>query len=256
MDGKEEMVEELATEEEATQTDTFTPEQRTQINELVKKARGEGETDATEKYKGIQRTISQKDREITNLKKRAEPRVDSIAPTELMLEEMVANQQFGETKPRIAQMQALIDSAKREDSEKKQAQVVEDYTQTWRDKLEDKITKVGLSGEDEQFDDMWESFDLTYKVDGKFERVEKRLDRILTGVKVVEKPEEKAESSDLDKQVQEGVRKYLEDHNILETESGLPDGTGKGFQDIEVGFIAGTVSSEDYEAAKIKYRKY
>ncbi len=256
MTGKEETVEELATEEEATQTDTFTQEQQVQIDALVQKAKGEGEADATEKYKGIQRTISQKDKQIDTLKKIAESKVDSLAPSELMLEEMQANQQFGETNPRIAQMEALITAAKREDADKKQMQVVEEYTQTWRDKLEDKITKVGLSAEDEQFDDMWESFDLTYKVDGKFERVEKRLDRILKGVKVVEKPEEKAEPSDFDKQVQEGVRKYLKDNNILETESGLPDGTGKGFQDIEAGFIAGKVSSEDYEAAKVKYRKY
>jgi len=221
MAGKKEEVEPVveATEEEVkpeVQTKTLSQEE---LDTLIQEAKTQGKAEAEETYKGIQRVLAKKDEEIIALKQLSQDkgRGVSMAPYKIMLEEMEARQDFGEPNPRIAQLKSLITEEEQKDATSKQAREIEQYTQTWKEKLEGKITQVGLSPDDEQFDDVWESFDLTYKVDGKFERAEKKLDRILKGVKPMEKTD-----NDFEERLKAEKLTWMKEHGLLEKETADP----------------------------------
>ncbi len=65
----------------------------------------------------------------------------------------------------------------------------------------------------------------------------------------------KVELSDEEKE--KIAREYMVKKGLLKSDTGLPSGTGRTFQDIEADFIAGKPGAADeYEEAKQKYRKY
>lgn len=233
-----------------TQERTFT---QADIEAAIEKARDE----ELQKYKGIQRTIAQKDKEIASLKKLSESKQSgiSLAPYEIMLEEMKTRaNELGETNPRITQLETMLNIERRKETELKQREAVEQITQTWRDKLETRIAEANLDPKDERFDDMWESFDITYGVDGKFERVEKKLDRILKGVTKEVKPESKKTEApiadDIEKKVQarlaEERRKWMEENNLLEKETGQPSGVSRSWEQTQKDYYEGKISDAEY----------
>jgi len=259
MTGKEETVEEEEVQEpqepeSEAQTGTLTQEER---DEILKQARDE----AFEQYKGIQRVIAQKDKEIAALKRLADSKstTTSLARDEILLAEMKARQtEFGESNPRIAQLETALALERQHDQQAQQEMQREQYTQTWREKLEQRISSSGLDPEGEQFEDFWDYFQDRYRVDGEFERADKKLDRILKGVKPVEKPGVKKENPEvnLDEIRKEERRKVMDEYGLLETDTSLPSGVNRDFQAIESDFVAGKISDEDYEKARQKYRKY
>lgn len=108
-----------------------------------------------------------------------------------------------------------------------QKQGRESYTKTWRDRLEQKIKDANLSPTDEQFDEVWDAFDLTYAVDGKFERADKKLDKVIKAIKPVskeEKPVAKTEKTYTQAELAEEKRKWMEEKGLLKTEPGQPSG--------------------------------
>ncbi len=237
------------------QTKTLT---QAELDEIIRKARDE----ELQKYKGIQRTIAKREDEIATLKRKlSEPKESksSLATNEIILADMKARQtETGEANPRIAQLEAMLADERRKESLAKQQQAVEDYTQTWRDKLEEKIVQSGFTPNDEKFDDIWESFDMHYTVDGKFEHVEKKLDRILKGVtkevnteKTTNQPVDEVEKK-IQVRLQEEKRKWMKEHNILEVETGQPSASSRNIptkREELVSYVDG-LSSEDYKKIK------
>jgi hypothetical protein len=253
MTGEEAKVEIKETQAEV-KTTAVTPEPpktltQEEVNQLIENATQKARDEEFQKYKGIQRVIAQKDKEIATLKNVSTSypanTTSNLEPYKVMVEEMEAHaRETGETNPRVAQMRALIAEEERKTNAEKQRREVEQYTQTWKEKLEAKIAEAGLTPEDEKFDDVWESFDVSYKLDGKFERAEKKLDRILKGVsKVPEvKKTEVKPDDDLEKKVQarlaEEKRKWMQENHLLETETSAPSAAMKQWKDIEANYIA------------------
>ena len=177
-------------------------------------------------YQGIQRVVSQKDRKIRELEA---PRTQPSKATKVILEEMEARQtEEGITNPRIAQLRAEI-------AREEQAEGMETITREWRGKITDKIVNAGLDPSDEAFDDVWESFDVAYAIDGKFERADKKADRILAKVKPVEKKETKPE--DFDKRLEEEKRKWMEEQGLLATDTGGPSAGAKRWEEVRDRYI-------------------
>lgn len=202
---------------------TKEPKVAPEILALIEKARLDAKKDAEETYKGIQRTIAKKDQEIARLRKQAEDR-PSTTVNEAFLEALKADNAYGDNNPKIQQLEALLAQEKAKEAQSRAVADVEAYTNTWREKMEAKITEKGLDPEDEQFADVWEQFDLAHAIDGKFERADKKLDRVLKGV-VVEKIEEPVKD-DFEARLKEEKRKWMIEAGLLEKETGEPAGSG------------------------------
>ena len=141
-----------------------------------------------------------------------------------MLEEMKASQEYsGTLNPRIAQLESLLTVEKQKQTQDEAKQRMESYTQTYRQKINQKIIDSGQNPEDGKFDDVWEAFDIAYAVDGKFERAEKKLGRILE-----KKPEVKpsgikeTEEERIERLAEEKSNAKLKDLGYLNIEEGGP----------------------------------
>jgi len=163
---------------------------------------------------------------------------------ELVLEEMKAREvELGERNPRIAQLEAEIARERQMETIQKQRDAIEGYTNQWRGKLEDKIRGAGENPTDEKFDRVWDAFEIAYVKDGKFERADERLDRILTKIKP-SKPEDET----FEKRLDEEKRKWMEEHGLLTSETGLPSASGSPRTKAEAAklYTEGKLSDKDY----------
>jgi hypothetical protein len=124
-----------------------------------------------------------------------------------------------------------------------------------RSKLEDKILEAGLTPDDEAFDDVWEAYDLSNAVDGKFDRAHRKLDRVLKSAKPTEetKPIKQESEAEIRKRIEAEVRKQImSERGELDVETGQPSGGAQSFRDIELGYNQGKVSKTKYEEARRK----
>lgn len=177
------------------------------------------------------------------LKKLRELSTSGKKPTTQLLE--LYEEQFGADNPKVKDLKMQMT---REEQIARQDQIAQDY----KSKLQEKITTAGLNPEDEQFDVVWDAYDMAYSVDGKFDRAESRLDRILNKQG---KKESKSENNDKSKpeiNEEEIARKWLEKKGHLVSETGMPSASGGSFSDIEKKYIKGEVSLDVYEAAAKK----
>ena len=138
-----------------------------------------GKAEAFKEYQGIQRTVTKQDRKIKELEGRlAQPQTSADRRVMSgMLEELdrQAKEAYGsdpEAQSRIAKLRGQL-------LEEERLQAVQTYTQQWRGKLDQKIKEAGFDPGDDMFADVDEAFDVAYAIDGKFERAERKLDRIL-----------------------------------------------------------------------------
>ena len=94
-----------------------------------------------------------------------------------------------------------------------------------RDNLEDKIRDAGLEPDDEKFDAVWTSWELASLADGKFERAEDKLTRILSRIKPKETEEEEKKPVETEAQMRERLeREILEKHGLTKPEKKTPSG--------------------------------
>ncbi len=135
----------------------------------------------------------------------------------------ILKEQFGDD-PRITNLQATLT---REEQIARQDILVQDA----RTKLEQKIEGAGLNAEDERLDTVWDSFDFATNIDGKFERADKRLDRILS--KVAPKKEAKKEEVN----EEEIARRWMEKKGLLGTDIGSPSGANASYEQTRDAFI-------------------
>ncbi len=154
-------------------------------------------------------------------------------------------EQNGIVNPRIAQVEVELAAIEREESTRKQQLQAEEYTNTWRSKLEQSITTAGLDPKDERFDDVWENFDLHYRLDGQFEFTEKKLARALKGVKVETKETKppvdetkKLVETEITKRLAEAKREWMKQYGIVETEVAQPSAQSASDRKIRDNYIA------------------
>jgi len=107
---------------------------------------------------------------------------------------------------------------------------------------EGKVSGLGLTRKDDEY---WDVFDLVSK--GRFDRADMKLERIAETKD--KKPAESSEASEteLEKRIEEGVRKRMEDEGLLKTETGGPSGSagGKTYTKKQVG----DMSQKEYRDA-------
>lgn len=205
---KEEKVEQPSEEPvEATpseaQTKTFTQEELDTVKQDGEKA-----------YQGLQRAMARQSEELGRLRKQG-TQTQSTKPITAIVAEM---EKLGANTSEIsAELQ-----------KQDQMRQMDEFAAGERGKFEKQILDAGLHPTDEQFDDAWESFDLTNKVDGEFGRVGRRIDRIISSSKPTQKEESKATLDVLDKAVEERARKMLEDRGDLSVEAGTPSASSTG----------------------------
>lgn len=232
------------------QTKSFTREELDTAMEQVRQ-------EEMAKYQGIQKVVSKKDREIEDLRKRGytQPSQDDKL-LELMLQDRrEKSSEYGGYDPLIPQLETEL-AARKERQAYQESQIKkQEYTDNWKEKLNTRINEAGLDPNDGQFDDVWETFDIAYSVDGKFERAEKKLDKILKSVKPEAEPKETEE--ELKKRLREEVkREIMLERGELETETGLPSGGNLGDAEFITQFSEGKVpmTKENIERAnKIMY---
>jgi len=217
--GKEEKVEEASEEtktEEETQTRTFTQEE---LDAEREKARQE----ELGKYQGIQRTIAKKDGYIKQLEERLsyQPSTPQKGTDDTLL--TLLKEQFGDD-PRI--VRAI------EEREVANTRAwMESQTAEARSKIMQKIIDAGEDPEDPKYFSVWDATEIAYLKDGKFDRAEKRLERILP------KAEKSVEVEPDETQFEEKYRKWLEVTGRLTSDTAGPSASSSHYADLRDRYV-------------------
>jgi len=247
-----EVVEPVEGEEPTTPPETPTaPELPAEIKAEIEKLKGE--------VGRLNIGLARKEGENKRLREQ-QPKPVSTQPTsqaiEIMLADMKARQtEFGEGNPRITQLEVLLAEEKRKEETARQREQIEVVTSEWRGKLEDRIIAAGEDPHDDKFEDVWDTFDVTYAVDGKFERVEKKLTRVLGATKPKETGKTETEEERIERKAEEKYRARAKEAGLLTTETGEPSASGETWTEFERRYVQGNVPLAEYEARARKEGK-
>jgi len=192
--------------------------------------------------KAHQASSTRAHQELSRIKSQID-RSQSSSTTKQLLE--IAEEQSGEENPKV---KALKEQLAYEERLSRQEQV----TQENKQKMEDKIKSAGLNPEDDEFDNVWDAFELAASLDGKFERAEKRLERVLGRKKPSETVKNEKQKQDSEEEI---ARKVMERKGLLVSDNGLPSGSGGSFNEVEQAFISGKISAEKYAESARKAGK-
>ena len=199
-------------------------------------------------YKGLQGVISNKDKQIDELRRR-----ETVpAPNKTMnaMLELLEKDEGGYSEDPIRQ--AKIKALKEQLTREEQLQAQENYIRTEKEKLNQKIRDAGFDPDDDAFLEVNDAFDLsTY--DGKFERAYKRADKVLKNLKPTPQSKEIKEIKPED--IEEAARKLLEEKGMLVSETGKPSASGGSFMEFEKAFIEGKIPWEEYQTRARKEGK-
>uniref|UniRef100_A0A6M3XMT3 Uncharacterized protein n=1 Tax=viral metagenome TaxID=1070528 RepID=A0A6M3XMT3_9ZZZZ len=245
---EEEPIEELNLGEPEAQP-TLTQEELEEEKEKVREAVRQEEK---EKYQALQRVISNKDRELRELRTR-QTETPSTKPDRrinvLMDEIENLRLQSGETQasPRIVQLRVEL-------AREEQVQAQEAIVRTERQKIEEEIRNANLNPDDDAFLSVWDSFDFAAAVDGKFERAWKRVKTVLKDTKPAESnlvPEPKKEDTSkiVEDKVQERLREEYEKRGWLESNTGEPSARGTRKEEAYAKFAKGEITRKEFEKA-------
>ncbi len=214
------------------------------------------EDDLWGKYKNLQRKYNKLHTELRK-QQTFKPKSDDT-DLELMLEmAKTKGADYEGQDPIILRLQSEIAARRRVKQQEEQLAFQEQKESLWREKLENRIIEAGFDPEDERFADVWDDFERTNGIDGKFERDDRKLDRTLKNIKPTEK-ENKVEAKPVAKETtkqqfekyyQERRKKELKEKGVLETEIGSPAGGALPLQEIEKRYIESKVSMSEYEKA-------
>ena len=203
------------------QTEVVTEEP--EIIALLKEAKAEGKREAEEAYKGYQRVVSARENEVKELKKRLEEKPIAAPVTGLSNQviELMERGEYDEAKKYVALQQQ---EQTRQAALQRQATTTEGH----RQRIRQEIIGAGQDPDDEIFEDVFEAVDLADAWDGKFERADKKLKRVL-------KPKlaEAVKQSD----IEERARQLLEKDNLLVTETGSPSAASQSFKQVRDRYI-------------------
>jgi len=189
--GEQEQVAEIA-ELPVEQSEVGTPEPqvvKTFTQEEVDAIKAEIKREEQRSIKGLQRVVSKKDDVIRELKQRPSAPEDTTS-IEYILQMAKSNKgEYGENDPLIPTLEAELNRRKQVAKNAEIETYKESIITGEREKLEAQITEAGFDPEDERFEDAFDMWDVS-KLDGKFERAHRKLDRILKTVKLPEVKEE------------------------------------------------------------------
>lgn len=158
---------------------------------------------------------------------------------ELLIQSRKKADEYSDQDPVIAQLETELAARKEKNRRAEMQAYAEQIKIQERGKLEDKITSLGLDPESEDFDDVWESFDHTFYTDGKFDRVDRKLERMLKNIKVTT-PKKEDNLTETPEQMEARIRKQiLKEQGMTNTETGLPSGGSMSDTDFIVAFSEG-----------------
>lgn len=218
--------------EEETPTQETVEDKLSKLEERLAKA----ESLAEEKDKGF-RTLQQKYDRL--YKSRTETPEDSSGITKKLTDEIeqlgkATYQDDPNAQARIIALKSEVANIERDQARKAQLKKQESLAQEARDELEDKIRDAGYDPDDENFDSVWDKWELASLADGKFERAENKLSRILSKMKP--KEEEKKPVEDEEKMRERIKREILEEYNLNPKEKVKPKGSSDSDAQIRKNF--------------------
>jgi hypothetical protein len=192
-------------------------------------------------YKGLQKTLSKKDRELETLKAQSQ---SGGATTHLKT--------LTEEVERVARESGGVDTSRlialRQELEAEERRVAAmSIIETERQKLAKEISEKGEDPEDEKFDDVWRDFDFSSMVTGDWNKPRKTLEKTLAK----SKPKEAQENEDekVNRLAEEKARKMLEEKGLLVSDVNLPSGVSAKREEIIAKYARGEMSRADYEKA-------
>lgn len=237
MAGKKEEKEQLEEPEKETpepdaSTKTVSQEE---IDALVATAAEKGKAEAWEEYQGIQRVVSQKDQRIKELEEReAQPSKSDDDLLQILIDERKGKpSEYGEADPLIPKLESIVSKRKQAQS---QAQVA-----TFNRKA-DAVYKRAEEAYGEDDVDNLHSIRTLIRA-GDFDLAEKKLAKVTK--KEPPKKEEKQEVADDTFVSEEAKRKWMEEHGLLESETGLPSASLGSKQEAMQKYISGEITSEE-----------
>jgi len=191
---------------EPTEPKTFTQEE---LDAQIAEAKESGKAEATEGYKGIQRTVSEKAEEIKRLKSQlGQPRSGSL---KTLLEKLARRGADSYDPAEQAEIGQLLSQYGQEEQQAAQ----QTYMAQKKEELSQKIIAGGFDPNDEQFDSVWDAY--------SFEEAERRVGRALAKAKPKESKKEETEE-----QVRERIkREVLEEEGLTKQPAGSPPAGGK-----------------------------
>ena len=203
------------------------------VEEVKKEARAEGKKEAEETYKGIQRVVSAKDKEIADLRKQPE------RPAGTMSKQIIDLMEGGE----FDKARNLIAVQEQESSRQATIQHQATVTEGHRTRIKQEIVDAGRNPNDEIFEDVFDAIDFAEAVDGKFERVDRKLARTLKA-----NPKKEPEPT---QSAEEKALAWIKENNpsLLKTETGSPSASGQSNEDFQKAFIRGEYRNklDEYE---------
>lgn len=197
------------------------------IEALLAKAKEEGKAEAEKVYKGYQRTVAQREREIEQLKKQQatlpQPSFSPSIANEIVALLEAQQSELGEPNPRIAYLKGLLAVEQQKEWQRQQQTQWDTHVAEEETELSEEIESRGLNPQDEKLKAVQEAFQDAAKRTGNFTKAYRLLDRVTkeTKPKVEEKKVEVPEEID-----EEKIRKYLEKKGMLKSDTGGPSGAG------------------------------
>ena len=233
-----------------TQTETQTVDDD-RLKKLLAEAKESGRSEAEEKYKGFQRTVSKRERENAELKKQLEqPNTSSSVGTQELMLEMLKGQQGDEPNPRVAQLESALAVEKQREAQNTAYKKQQAGALDKRSELEQQIIDAGHDPDDEAFEEVFEAWEVANIMDGKFERADRKLARTLKNLKPQETTE--TQTPDIDKIREEVRRQVMEENGLLKTDTGGPSGQGMTWETIQRAYAQGDVSYDRYAEERRK----
>lgn len=180
-------------------------------SETIEEAVARGKKEATLEYQGIQRTVSAKDTRIRELEEQiASPGKGNKATLEVL-------KRLAEDDPTaLAQLQ----KAEAELAEEERGNQYKTFRRQEINKVTQRIQQAGLDPDNEVFETVFDALDLSLW-DGNFERVDKKLSRILEKSKPIKE-------EDVEKRIEDARKKWMEETGQLVSDTGGTGGGGKG----------------------------
>jgi len=252
--GKNEKVED-ATETSVTEDTTTEPQtpvlpaSKEELDALIAVAAEKAKLEAQEEYRGIQRTVSKKDREIEELRKRvSQPpeTTEDLSIYEAMIADRKGRAEYESNDPVIAQLEAKLNAAKQKQTRDNQARYQERVTRESWDKCSKLIEDAGLDLDDEKLDDFRDAFD-DAKDTGRFERAERKLNRILGKVKPEAKGETEAERIErlAEAKSEEKLLAKMAKKGMVDTDNSEPSGVSTSTTKAMEEYVKGKITAEE-----------
>jgi len=185
-----------------------------------------------QKYQGIQRTVAKKDQELEQLRRQAPQAIPNTTLKGIVdeIERLQTREDYSPdpaSQSRIAQLKGEIVREEQRVAQQQAYAQMDAIANQWRERLDQKIRDAGFDPSDDKFDGVNDAFTIANSVDGKFEKAEARLDRILGKAKPTQetKPKE-SEEEKINRLADEKYTQKLKDEGLYKTDTGSPSGAG------------------------------